>query len=1047
MTYILVSPQFIEKGTMVDEEVLMAVKDEVSQETHSGAFICGVVEGFYGRPWTTEQRKDLFRKLKVWGMNSYVYAPKDDYKHRAYWRELYTVEEADHLTSLISAAREQNIIFYYALSPGLDITYSNSKELATLKRKLEQVSQFGCEAFALLFDDIESEMSKSDKEVFQSFAHAQVSVTNEVVSHLNNPKFLFCPTQYCSTRAVPTVAQSEYLNTIGSKLDKDISILWTGSRVISKIITHESIQEITDVLRRPPVIWDNLHANDYDQKRVFLGPYSGRSPELKPLLKGVLTNPNCEFHANTIGIHTLAQWSKCDVDVKLNNCSISADIKLETENEEGMEEAPAYLSKNIYHPRLALKNAILDWLPEFFTPKDAWGPITKPHPPVTMVMPIMPIIPSINTCMSLTTTTATSTTVTQMTVPEVKTTQLHTFADVCSTVVTEPLTPLTNIIMNSLVSPTKVITNDSIRNPILHNKGNLLIPETIPVTSIQIPIMSIKQEEFKTINMKLPAITNNLDAEDSKIEDISNDIIDLQHEERPDRTLKDSLINEDVALNVESNKINALIDENVVNMINNNETETMNVGDGICSMSPVSLSEPMECGGNSIVSLNSPRHVIKMLNDDVNMSENNSTCSAASMQVEMLESHLNTEHMVEDEDKDVDQEITADDIALMCDLFYLPFEHGGKALLLLNEFYWLKTNANILVEKKTRKDEDVKPEFQEWYRRSEKFIKYCNLVTIFGKKLANCPNKELCYDLYSYVWDIASVISLLTAFVKWLALGHFPANINSFTQGSYTWFSKGWKETFMSGDQEPWVFRGGLTADLQRLMPVDSGNDLFVYKTPDTATTNFYIFRPYEPNDEEAINLICHKTCRDGSDCSELFPENLQSIPADRLVGPFLTINPEFCIVAEDSNNKIVGYACAALDAKVFYRSQEMCWIPAMCIKYPLSILEAPDLTQAARDSVNHFHNFKYDGPPDVLNSHASIMTCCILKDQINSDESVYKRLVTILLAALRSNGSFGVHVCINQTDYFVHQFYSKLGFQEIYHDPIHARVFLGRNF
>lgn len=25
-------------------------------------FICGVVEGFYGRPWTTEQRKDLFRK-------------------------------------------------------------------------------------------------------------------------------------------------------------------------------------------------------------------------------------------------------------------------------------------------------------------------------------------------------------------------------------------------------------------------------------------------------------------------------------------------------------------------------------------------------------------------------------------------------------------------------------------------------------------------------------------------------------------------------------------------------------------------------------------------------------------------------------------------------------------------------------------------------------------------------------------------------------------------------------------------------------------------
>lgn len=35
--------------------------------------------------------------LKLWGMNSYLYAPKDDCKHRAYWREQYTVEEADHL--------------------------------------------------------------------------------------------------------------------------------------------------------------------------------------------------------------------------------------------------------------------------------------------------------------------------------------------------------------------------------------------------------------------------------------------------------------------------------------------------------------------------------------------------------------------------------------------------------------------------------------------------------------------------------------------------------------------------------------------------------------------------------------------------------------------------------------------------------------------------------------------------------------------------------------------------------------------------------------
>jgi protein O-GlcNAcase/histone acetyltransferase len=93
--------------------------------------------------------------------------------------------------------------------------------------------------------------------------------------------------------------------------------------------------------------------------------------------------------------------------------SVSADIKLETEAEDGIsEDIPSTLPENVYHPRRALKNAILDWLAEFKRHKQAWGPISKPQPLVTMAIPIpVPIIPSINTCMSLTTTTQATTTV------------------------------------------------------------------------------------------------------------------------------------------------------------------------------------------------------------------------------------------------------------------------------------------------------------------------------------------------------------------------------------------------------------------------------------------------------------------------------------------------------------------------------------------------------------------------------------------------------------------------------------------------------------
>ncbi|KTF85619.1 hypothetical protein cypCar_00029660 [Cyprinus carpio] len=258
------------------------------------------------------QRKELFRREQKWGLNAYLYAPKDDYKHRMYWRDLYSPEEAEQLMTLISAARERNVEFIYAISPGLDITFSNPKEVAALKRKLSQVCGLGCRSFALLFDDIETEMCPADKEAFSSFAEAQVSVTNELFLHLDEPHtFLFCP---------------------------------TGPKVVSQHISVASIDEVSAVLRRPPVIWDNIHANDYDPQRLFLGPFKNRPTELLPKLRGVLTNPNCEFEPNFVAIHTLATW--CSYGQK--------DVSMDGDDQ-GSD----------YNPHEALRLALSDWLVEF----------------------------------------------------------------------------------------------------------------------------------------------------------------------------------------------------------------------------------------------------------------------------------------------------------------------------------------------------------------------------------------------------------------------------------------------------------------------------------------------------------------------------------------------------------------------------------------------------------------------------------------------------------------------------------------------------------
>ena len=58
-------------------------------------------------------------------------------------------------------------------------------------------------------------------------------MTNDVYQYLGEPKtFLFCPTEYCATRAVPNVCASEYLRTLGEQLHQNIDVMWTGPQVL-----------------------------------------------------------------------------------------------------------------------------------------------------------------------------------------------------------------------------------------------------------------------------------------------------------------------------------------------------------------------------------------------------------------------------------------------------------------------------------------------------------------------------------------------------------------------------------------------------------------------------------------------------------------------------------------------------------------------------------------------------------------------------------------------------------------------------------------------
>jgi len=294
--------KFSERDTAINFKVVQTMSDE---------FLGGVIEGFYGRPWKHSQRLEMVDQLASWQLNTYFYAPKDDLKHRALWRECYDASEIDALTEVVERCQRQNVNFIYGISPGLDIRFGDAAELMILQQRLQQMMEIGVCHFALLFDDLPGDMSSEDQKQFPDLASAQSQVANSIfhwlTEHQTETRLIFCPTPYCDRMDRADLGGADYLDTIGRELIDSIDLFWTGPAIISEQIPVESIDALAKRIGRKPVIWDNLHANDYDQRRLFCGPYS-RSNELRDSVRGILSNPNNEFPINFIPLQTLGRY-------------------------------------------------------------------------------------------------------------------------------------------------------------------------------------------------------------------------------------------------------------------------------------------------------------------------------------------------------------------------------------------------------------------------------------------------------------------------------------------------------------------------------------------------------------------------------------------------------------------------------------------------------------------------------------------------------------------------------------------------------------------
>ena len=274
----------------------------------------GVVEGFYGTPWSHQARLSLIDFYGRYKMNTYIYGPKDDPYHSSPdWRKPYPEDEAADIKELVEACRANYVDFVWAIHPGQDIKW-NEEDYAALVAKFENMYALGVRAFAIFFDDISGDGANPYRQVelLNRLGEEFVKVKGDVAP------LIICPTDYNRSWANPTERGS--LAVYGRELDPSVRVFWTGDYVCSDL-TPATLEWVGSRIQRPALYWWNFPVTDYCRHIVMQGPVYGLDQTLTAEnLCGFVSNPMEHAEASKLALYGVADytWNIEDYDPHAN---------------------------------------------------------------------------------------------------------------------------------------------------------------------------------------------------------------------------------------------------------------------------------------------------------------------------------------------------------------------------------------------------------------------------------------------------------------------------------------------------------------------------------------------------------------------------------------------------------------------------------------------------------------------------------------------------------------------------------------------------------
>jgi hyaluronoglucosaminidase len=248
----------------------------------------GIIEGFYGKPWSWEERAESVRFLAPHGYGFFLYAPKADPFLRKKWREPHPDNLVESLGTLASACREAGVRFGIGLSPYEVFRGFDGSAREDLRAKLALFDDLGVVDLAILFDDMRGDLP--------DLAERQAEVAQWAASHTRADRVIVCPSYYSYDPVLDRVfgqRPERYLERLGESLEAKFEIMWTGEEVCSRELSVAHLREVGDRLGRRPFIWDNYPVNDGQRMSQFLHlrGFTGRPAEIADLVSAHGINP------------------------------------------------------------------------------------------------------------------------------------------------------------------------------------------------------------------------------------------------------------------------------------------------------------------------------------------------------------------------------------------------------------------------------------------------------------------------------------------------------------------------------------------------------------------------------------------------------------------------------------------------------------------------------------------------------------------------------------------------------------------------------------